>query len=63
MFPNLILHHLGCANGQNEPTLSPFWGILAPQKSKKALKVGLVVMGFTCKLISPTSSVPIFSLD
>ena len=32
--------------------MSPFWGILAPQKSTKALKVGLMVMGFTCKLIS-----------
>ena len=31
--------------------MSPFWGILAPHKSTKALKVGLVVMGFTCKLI------------
>ena len=32
-----------------------FWGILGhfgPSKVKKALKVGLVVMGFTCKLIS-----------
>ena len=33
------------------PFLGPFWGNLAPQKSKKALKVGLVVMGITCKLI------------
>ena len=42
--------------------MSPFWGILAPQKSilgyfgpskvQKALKVRVVVMGFTCKLIS-----------
>ena len=52
IFPNLILDHLGCTNGWNEPILSPVWGILAPQKSKKALKVGLLVMGFTCKLIS-----------
>ena len=32
-----------------------FWGILGhfgPSKVQKALKVGLVVMGFTCKLIS-----------
>ena len=35
IFLNLILDHLGCTNGQNEPILSPFWGILAPQKSKK----------------------------
>ena len=45
-----------------ETILSPFQVILAPQKSilgysgpsevQKALKVGLVVMGFTCKLIS-----------
>ena len=35
IFPNLILDHLGCTNGRNEPILSPFWGILAPQKSKK----------------------------
>ena len=44
--PNIILDHLGCTNGQNEPILSPFGGILAPHKSKKTLKVGLVVMGF-----------------
>ena len=31
--------------------MSPFWGILAPHKSTKALKVGLVVKGITCKLI------------
>ena len=53
IFPNLILYHLGCTNGCNESILSPFWGILAPQKSqKKGLKVGLVVKGITCKLIS-----------
>ena len=33
----------------DEPILSPFWG---PSEVQKALKVGLVVMGFTCKLIS-----------
>ena len=35
IFPNLILDHLGCTNGCNEPILGPFWDILAPQKSKK----------------------------
>ena len=35
IFPNFILDHLGCTNGWNEPILSPFWGILAPQKTKK----------------------------
>ena len=35
IFPNLILDHLGCTNGSNESILSPFWGILAPHKSKK----------------------------
>ena len=35
VFPNFILDHLGCTNGWNEPILSPFWGILAPQKTKK----------------------------
>ena len=60
------------------------WGHFGPSEVQKALKVGLVVMGFTCKLVSlcqepsmcesflmslivdvpsPTSSVPIFSLD
>ena len=34
-FKNLILDHLGCTNTSNEPILSPFWSILAPQKSKK----------------------------
>ena len=34
-FQNLILDHLGFTNGLNEPILSPFWGILAPQKSTK----------------------------
>ena len=28
------------------------WGHLGPLEVQKALKVGLVVMGFTCKLIS-----------
>ena len=35
IFPNLILDRLGCTNRGNKPILSPFWGILAPQKSKK----------------------------
>ena len=52
IFPNLILDHFGCTNGWNEPILSPFWGHFGPAEVQKALKVGLSVMGFTCKLIS-----------
>ena len=52
IFPNLILDHFECTYGWNETILSPVWGILAPQKPKKALKVGLVVVGSNCKLIS-----------
>ena len=43
--PNLILDHLGCTNGCNEPILSPFWGHFGPSEVQKTLKVGLVVMG------------------
>ena len=46
-----FVDHSGCTNGLDEPISSPFWGILAPHKSKKALKVGLVVKGITCKPI------------
>ena len=35
IFPNLILDHLGCTNGCNQPILGPFWGILAPEKPGK----------------------------
>ena len=30
----------------------PIWGHFGPSEVQKALKVGLVVMGFTCKLVS-----------
>ena len=38
--------------GVHEPILSPFWGHFGPSEVQKALKVGLVLMGLTCKLIS-----------
>ena len=52
IFPKIILDHLGCTNGRNEPVFRPILGHFGPSEVQKALKVGLVVMGFTCKLIS-----------
>ena len=40
IFPNLILDHLGCTIGRNEPTLSPFWGHFGPSEVQKSLESG-----------------------